>query len=150
MTDLSLRMCLPPFLKHQSYGFTYTANVLRFTTSSVLLNVWMTHWITRVWQWRTVQFLLPLYVARLKKWCHPGVVQSITLMNIHPTTLPSILTVPASSPSFSPTCVFRISNPAPPYCIHSLPLCGGLSLMLKGFWQRSRLMCVSLLIDSLH
>lgn len=64
--------------------------------------------------------------------------------------LPSVLTVPASSSSLSPTRVFSLTLIRSICTVLSLAVSGGLSLMLKGFWQRSRLMCVSLLIDSSH
>ncbi len=167
MFDKTFSMCSPPLLKRQKLGFYMNSSCDGCTRSSVLLNVWMTsrhHWRKRG-QWRTLlvsgtssvsdSCLSVLLIPRNDVTPESSNQSRWWIYKTRPACvsnyLPSVRAVPASSSSPCPTCVFSV--PLISLCtVYSLSasLSGGLSLMLKALWQRGRLMCVSLLIDSLH
>lgn len=98
------------------------------------------------------------YIAHPKKRCHSRVVQSLTLMNLQDETslrvqLPPIPTIPASSSSLSPTYVSSVSLIMSVRTVYSLsPFLWRVKPDVERLLteERSRLICVSLLIDSLH
>ena len=133
---------------------------------AITLNAWMTSHhrrIRRGEQWRTVQFLacLPHHTVAtaLLILRNDVILQSANHSHwwIYQTEPACVFICPPCSTytflfSAFHCCVFSVFNHMGPHSISSLHLSpGGLSPVLKGFWQtRSRLMCVSLLIDSLH
>ncbi len=159
--DKPLPLCLLPFLKHQSFYINSSGD--GYTRSSVLLNVWMTshHYWIKEGQRRTAQFLAPrlcptaasprcssqetmsrlsrpiTHADEFTRWdqlacptaIHPSCTCIFLLSVSHVSLITSVRTVYSLSPS-----LWRLKPDVE-------------RLLTE---ERSRLMCVSLLIDSLH